>query len=90
MEPHTKRVLGGNLLLLLVGAVLLRLFNSGSGEAGLGFLILMALFILMLLLINLCAAIATSQRGHRKDYLLGMLLVLLVGFGTCFATASSY
>lgn len=87
MEKYTSRVLLLNLLALLVAAALLRLLNQGR-EAGLGFVIFMALAIGVLALLNLAGAIVADR--HRKDYLLGLLLVLLVGFGVCLGVGATY
>ncbi|WP_400190552.1 hypothetical protein [Hymenobacter sp. B81] len=89
MEPHTRRVLSYNLLALLLGAGGLRLLNQGR-DAGLGFLIFMALLVLLLLLLNLAGIILVRERKRRLDFVLGLLLVLLVGFGACLGTASTY
>lgn len=87
MEKYTARVLLLNLLALLVAAALLRVLNQGR-EAGLGFAISMALVIVVLAFLNLVGVAAAN--GHRKDYLLGLLLVLLVGFGVCLGTSATY
>jgi uncharacterized membrane protein len=87
MEKYTVRVLLINLLVLLVAAALLRLLNQGQ-EAGLGFVISMAFVIGVLAFLNLLGVAAAT--GHRKDYLLGLLLVLIVGFGVCLGTSATY
>lgn len=87
MDNYTTRVLLFNLLALLVAAALLRLLNQGQ-EAGLGFVIMMAMAIGGLAFLNLIGVAAAD--GHRKAYLLGLLLVLLVGFGVCLGGAATY
>ncbi|RTQ51723.1 hypothetical protein EJV47_07985 [Hymenobacter gummosus] len=87
MEKYTARVLLLNLLALLLAAGLLRLLNQGR-EAGLGFMLMMAFAIGLLALLNLVGVVAAD--GHRKDFLLGLLLVLLVGFGVCLGTLTTY
>ena len=87
MDKYTTRVLLINFLALLAAAGLLRLLNQGR-EAGLGFMIMMAFAIGVLALLNLAGVAAVD--GHRKDYLLGLLLVLLVGFGVCLGTMTTY
>ncbi|GGF21467.1 hypothetical protein [Hymenobacter cavernae] len=87
MESFTKRVLVFNLLILIGTAAFLRLIMRGS-EASLGFVISMAFAILLLVFLNLIGA--AFSKGHSKDFMLGALLVLLIGFGTCFGVSATY
>lgn len=87
MKTPFQRIIGYNLGLVLLVAVGLRLLNQGP-ESGIGFALLMALAIAALLVINLVLALVSRTAEQKRAHWLSMLLVLLIGFGACFAGAS--
>jgi hypothetical protein len=82
MKTKFQRILGYNLAILLGLAVVLRLFNRGNNE--LGFIMLMAVAILLTFLANALIAMLSDKAEERQAYLLSALLVVLIGFGACY------
>ncbi len=87
MKTSFQRILGINLAIVLGLALVLRLLNRGR-ESEIGFLLLMAIAIAVQLLANIGLAFSASDKSQRQAHWLSVLLVLLVGFGTCAAGAS--
>ena len=86
MKTSFQRILGINLAIVLGLAVVLRLLNRGR-ESEIGFLMLMAMAMAGHLLILLVLALTSYPPEIRRTYWLSLLLVLLIGFGACFAGA---
>lgn len=85
LSDDARRLVRWNLLILLAGAGLAGLLNGLESGAGLG---LFALQIAGQALFNLLLALAHSFGGHGASgtaggYWLSLLLVLLIGPGTC-------
>jgi hypothetical protein len=78
-------ILAVNLGVLLLYTVLVRSSVQGS-EKELAILIISGFLILGHVIVNL--ALAAVLNRHRKPFLLSALLVLLIGFSTCFYSAS--
>lgn len=90
MTNDMKKILRYNLLSLLGAAVGLRLFiREESAYSMSGYALIMVPVILLITLANLGCAIFTRVAGRRKIYLLGALLVPLIGFGVCAAGTQS-
>lgn len=84
MANDLNRILGYNFLTLLGAAVGLRLFiREEAANYFSGYGILLALIVLLLTIVNIISAVFTRVAGRRKAYLLGALLVPLVGLGMC-------
>ena len=85
MKTKFQRILGYNLAIVLGLAVVLRLFNRGHEW---GFIMVMALAILLMFLANALLATDSDTTEERQAYLLSALLVVLIGFGACYAGAA--
>lgn len=86
---NIKKIVGLNLLLLLVYTLLIHFANSGS-EKALGILIASAYIIGLHVFISLVIALVSfgSDKDRGKVWLLNTGIVLLVGFSTCLGSAS--
>lgn len=82
MQPDFQRIIGYNLLILLVIAGILRLLNQGT-EGGVSFALIMAGVIALQAFLNSLFAIFTVRSTARQAHWLSFLRVLLVGFGAC-------
>jgi high-affinity K+ transport system ATPase subunit B len=80
-------ILAVNLGVLLLYTVMVRSSSEGS-ERALGIMLSSAFLIFFHLLINLLLA-AVFYRQYGKVFLLNALLVLLIGFSTCFVSTST-
>lgn len=87
MKTPFQRILGLNLAIILVAAVVLRLLNRGR-ESVFGFALTMALVIASLFFINALLGAMLDTKEKKQAHWLSALLVLLVGFGACMAGAS--
>ena len=85
-----QRIIGGNLLLVLGLAGGLRLLIRSEYTRDIsGYGVVMALGVVSLTLLNLVGALLTRNSVRRRAYLLGALVVLLIGFGACAAGVRS-
>ncbi|GAA4049199.1 hypothetical protein GCM10022409_39660 [Hymenobacter glaciei] len=90
MTNDVKKILGYNLVALLGAAVVLRIFiRSEPAYYFSGYSLIMLLVIVLTTLTNIGCAVFTRVTGRRKIYLLGALLVPLIGFGVCAAGTQS-
>lgn len=85
MMKRQHIIMAANLLVLLSYTILVRSSATGS-EKGFAILIYSAFLIIGHVVLNLLLAALVAQ--HRKAFLLSALLVLLIGFSTCFYSAS--
>ena len=82
-----KKIVGINLLVLLIYTAFIYLNSIGQREAGLEILVLSAFTIGIHVSINLIISITFFIKGDNelgKSYLAACGLVLLIGFSTCF------
>jgi hypothetical protein len=82
MKSIFRRVLGFNLLIMLLLAVGMTL-PRGSINTRLEFIIGSALIFALIFTFNLGLAIFSTTPEARRAHWLSLLLVLLIGFGTC-------
>lgn len=89
-----KKIAGINLLVLLGYSLLARLAdNSSSHEAGLGFMMLMVVGVVLHIGINLllCLVFFSKRDKERgRAFLLSSIIVAVVGFSACWGLASTY
>ena len=86
---HFKKIAGYNLLIMLGLALILALaFRKESGQYGpMSFMVFYMVVIGGQVVINLLTSIslfATKKPGMGKSFLLTSLILLLVGFSSCF------
>lgn len=91
-EPlsQTAKLMGINLVFLLLSTLVIGLTNRTGAEAGLGFLILEAMLIAVQVGFNVLAAIVgfvTDRNDWGKAFLASAAVVLVVGFSACFGWA---
>jgi hypothetical protein len=89
MDSPAPKIIGCNLLALLVMAGALRLWNQGTA-GGMGFAIMMVVVIVAQAFINSLFGIFADDRPVRQAHWISFLLVLLIGFGTCAGGLTSY
>lgn len=87
------KIIGWNLSILLVYSVLVRLTNRGySGNSGgLNVLIYSAMLIAFHVFMNFGLALNSYSSGDKQtgnSFMLSMVIVLIVGFGTCLGNAN--
>ena len=89
-----KKIAGINLLILLGYSLLARLSDSGGGhDAGLGFMVLMVVGVVLHIGINLllCLVFFSKRDKERgRAFLLSSIIVAVIGFSACGGMASTY
>ncbi|NOS91594.1 MAG: hypothetical protein HOP30_06705 [Cyclobacteriaceae bacterium] len=84
-----NKIVGVNLIILLVYTILIIAFSSGS-EKGLGILIGLAFCISIHSGLNFIVAIASfinKSKENGRSFLLSALLIVLIGFPSCWIGA---
>lgn len=76
------RILGFNLLALLLAALVLRLLNLDK-ESAKNYVGWMAIGIVVQMLVNVGMAFTAHETAAKQAHWLSVLLVLLIGFGAC-------
>ena len=82
MNSPFRRIIGYNLLIMLATAVIFRLPVLGQG-AGLAVLLFPALVVVLMAIWNVGSALSADSPEEQRAHWLGLLLVLLIGIGTC-------
>jgi len=85
-----KKIAGLNLLILLIYTLLVSVLSAGN-QWQMSFMIFMAMLIAVHVGINFIASLiffVQRNRNMGRNYLLSALLVLVIGFSTCFGIAS--
>ena len=85
------KVAGINLLILFVYMILIYFTNSGGGEAELAIALLSSLCIGLQVFVNFVLGIVffvKSDRVAGRAFLLSAVVVLVVGFSSCFGAVS--
>jgi heme/copper-type cytochrome/quinol oxidase subunit 2 len=89
-----KKIGGINLAILLIYSVIARLSDTNGGNyKGMGFMMMMMLFVGLHVVINLIICLVHFSRRNKelgRAYLLSSILVLVIGFSTCWGIASVY
>ena len=85
-----KKIAGLNLLIMLIYTLLVSVLSTGN-QWQMSFMIFMAVLIAVHVGINFIASLiffVQRNRNMGRNYLLSALLVLAIGFSTCFGIAS--
>ena len=82
MKTPFQRVLGYNLIIMLLIAAAVCL-PHGSMNDRLGLSMLSAIIFAFIFCVNIGLAIFSATAEARRAHWLSLLLVLLIGFGTC-------
>lgn len=82
MKTPCQRVLGYNLIIMLLIAAATTL-PRGSTDAQLWLAVVSVSLFVCIFLVNTGLAIFSDSAEARRAYWLSLLLVLLIGFGTC-------
>jgi len=85
-----KKIAGLNLLIMLIYTLLVSVLSTGN-QWQMGFMIFMAVLIAVHVGINFIVSLiffVQRNRNMGRNYLLSALLVLAIGFSTCFGIAS--
>ena len=89
---NIKKIVGINMIILVIYTILVNIANRGGSEAGLGIALGLASLIFFQVITNvimclICFGDKKSELG--KAYLLSAGMVLLIGFSSCWLSASS-
>ena len=85
-----KKIGGYNLLILLIYTLFVSVIATGN-QRQMGFMIYMAMLIAVHVGINFIVSLIFFAQRNKimgRNYLLSALLVLVIGFSTCFGVAS--
>ena len=83
--PVYSRVIGFNLLVLLLAVISIRLLNRHDE---IGYALIVAVAIAVQLFVNLLFTIFHDDSDARLAHLLSIPLLLLIGFGACMGGAA--
>lgn len=91
MKDYTKKAIVVNLLILIGYTLYVNLSAENGGDRALGILIILAFLIGIHVFINFIISIAAFMRKDKatgKTFLLNAGIILLVGFSSCWGSAS--